>query len=213
MTHHQTADNLALSGIDPTALTLVKEFFNSQFELKGVVCRVSAPTPAPSRSSITNHREIATALRALGEAYMHRHDLYAQINETVQKTIDPIDRMSVQLGNVAKTFYSISNELFTEGIRWKHIVTYFVFSAEFAYHANQAGIATVNDVAQWLARYISQRLLAWIGENGGWVCIPDTPTHCPQPSHCQPDTPRWGLDLLPVIPVPVCATLQTSQIR
>lgn len=139
---------------------LVNDFYSTYKDLKE---NRSTPTltkkQSPiSPSTIQKHREIASALRDLGESYLEKYE--NEIHQmVVQANIEPPN----------KSFKSLSNVLFEEGIEWKHIATYFVFGAEFAYYASMNGYATMQEVARWQAEFISQTLQPWIKDNGDWV--------------------------------------------
>ena len=163
---------------DPMLMNLVKDFFNAQFELKKAQCPFPSSSSSSSTSSSSNqtsmvnnnttnqtsinqYSRIRMALRALGKSFEEKYS---------RQLYDIIVKLELQPQNACATFHCLSNEMFVQGIQWNHIVTYFVFSVDFAYYASQSHAATVNDVARWLTRYTFEHLLPWIEKNGGWVC-------------------------------------------
>lgn len=148
--------------IDPFVLNIVECFFESQFALKGIKY---IPLTTARRNNLskscTETNKIATALNALGEAYIRKFE---------KNVTEMVDVLGMQKSdNIHKLFESISNELYVEGVKWSHIVTHFVYSVEFAHYASRNGITENNVIAQWLALFITQRLLLWITDNGNWV--------------------------------------------
>jgi len=145
---------------DPTVSCLVYEFFQSQFELRNEVCSLNPEDYVNNDIMESNdYRRISNVLRTQGEIYIQNYG--DRINLPVQQLLQ-LPRIS------ASSFNNLSNEIFHGGISWHLILTQFVFSAELAFQANVLQLATVNDVAQWLANYISEHLSTWITENGGW---------------------------------------------
>nr|XP_027197495.1 bcl-2-like protein 1 [Dermatophagoides pteronyssinus] len=170
---NQSTDEMPI--YDPMLMNLVKDFFNAQFELKKAQCPFPSSSPSTSSSSsssssnptattnntqsLVNHSQIRMALRALGKSFEEKY---------ARQLYEIIVKLELQPQNACATFHCLSNEMFVQGIQWNHIVTYFVFSVDFAYYASQQHVATVNDVAKWLTRYTAEHLLPWIEKNGGW---------------------------------------------
>ncbi|KAI7685361.1 hypothetical protein SSS_01747 [Sarcoptes scabiei] len=155
--------NTKLIQMDSQLMSLIKDFYNSQFEL------MKAPRPFPNVSSGTitmttpsDYHQIISSLKALGRLIQKNYEKhFLEIIKKFDKKIEP--------SNCCASFYCLSNAMFVKGIQWNHIVTYFVFSAYFAHYADQEDAASVSDVALWLCRFVSERLLDWIETNGGWV--------------------------------------------
>jgi hypothetical protein len=148
--------------IDSSVQIIINDFLCAQLALKGYDW-----TPNVSNSVInerldaSQRTKIGEALRSLGQSYCNLYEEdFAQMCE----------RLEVIPSTAFATFNSVSNELFIEGIKWSHIVTYLVFGSEFAYYCVQKGFPDcVNEVSHWLALFVSQNLLNWINDHSGWV--------------------------------------------
>ena len=145
--------------------SLVCDFFESQFYLKGESCDFHHRTSSFYNTTGTTYREfqeVAAALRQLGEEYVQDYE------EDLKRNIEQFQR-NVQPENLAKSFEYLSGQMFIQGIDWHFILTYFVFSAQLAQFASRTGLASVDDVASWVIDYTDGHLTSWIKQNGGWV--------------------------------------------
>jgi len=153
--------------IDRSVEIIINDFLCAQLALKGYEWRPIVENGVnndQTRDQITDQidrRKIGEALRSLGQRYS---DLYEE------DFAQMCERLEVIPSTAFATFNSVSNELFIEGIKWSHIVTYLVFGAEFAYYSLQKGLTdSVDQVSHWLALFVNQNLLLWINDHGGWV--------------------------------------------
>lgn len=148
---------------DIDSQAIVNDFLSHQLSLKGYQWTPSVNQITNQQSSLTLSRqtEITDALRTLGEEYMNQYgNEFDQMCEPLQLT--PSTAYSI--------FLSISNELFCEGIKWSHIVTYLVFGVEFALYTVQKGYPQlVSEISHWLSDYLNLHLINWIKDHGGWV--------------------------------------------
>jgi len=69
-----------------------------------------------------------------------------------------------------ESFQDVANELFSQGIKWGHIVCLLVFGSELI-------LTTINDnpsrelidnISQFLCTYLNDNLLNWINDHAGW---------------------------------------------
>ncbi|EDO42634.1 predicted protein [Nematostella vectensis] len=69
------------------------------------------------------------------------------------------------------TFVGIANEIFQSGKNWGRVVAFLAFGATLAVYCAQREELheLVNDIVEWVSRYMDQNLSCWIRENGGWV--------------------------------------------
>lgn len=155
-----------MTNSDSTVLCLVYDFFKSQFLLR------NEELPLESQEFINNeivqdnnYKKTIDVLVTQGKLYIE--DYRDRITPQIQTFLPGLETPD----NGQNNFNSLSRHFFHEGIDWNLILTYFVFGAELAYHANLQRLATVHDVAQWLAEYTTQHLLPWITDNGGWVSL------------------------------------------
>ena len=142
--------------------SIIDEFLSYQLSLKGYNW-----TPNNSNGvtndllRVTQRTKIVDALKALGRQYVHLYE--AQLTAMC-------DRLEVSPSTAFSTFNSVSNELFIEGIKWNHIITYLVFGSHFAFTCVQNGYPNlVNEVSHWMSAFIDQNLSRWISDNGGLV--------------------------------------------
>lgn len=74
----------------------------------------------------------------------------------------------------------ISDELFSQGINWSHIVTFMVFCAELRCRAlehfnKDEGDKFTRLLIDWICRYFEENLMQWINEQeGGWLDVTTT---------------------------------------
>ena len=147
--------------------SIIDDFMRFQLALKGYEW-----TPI-ERNGVTNdshlnqsfnssqRTKIVDALKALGRQYVNLYE--AQLTAMCE-------RLEISASTAFSTFNSVSNELFSEGIKWNHIITYLVFGSHFAFNCVQNGFPDlVNEVSHWITTYIDQHLSQWIADNGGLV--------------------------------------------
>jgi len=96
-------------------------------------------------------------------------------DELIADNRDLFDSMCDQLHltptTTYPTFVGIADEIFHTGKNWGRIVAYFAFGATLAvYCARREELFNlVDDIVEWVSRYMDQNLSEWIEENGGWV--------------------------------------------
>jgi len=162
-----TPDNRPFNGHqnECSLQSIIDEFLRYQLALKGYEW-----TPI-SRNSVSNdsnliqtfnssqRTKIVDALKALGRQYVSLYE---------EQLSAMCDRLEVSPSTAFSTFNSVSNELFIEGIKWNHIITYLVFGSHFAFNCVQNGSPNlVNEVSHWITSYFDQHLNQWIADNGG----------------------------------------------
>lgn len=142
--------------------SLIDEFLSFQLSLKGYDWTPTEPNGVTNDSlRVSQRTKIVDALKALGRQYVHLYE--AQLTAMC-------DRLEVSPSTAFSTFNSVSNELFIEGIKWNHIITYLVFGSQFAFTCVQNGYPNlVDEVSHWMSAYIEQNLSPWIADNGGLV--------------------------------------------
>jgi len=145
--------------------SIIDEFLSFPLSLKGYNWTPNETKGVPNDShlnyslSASQRTEIVDSLKALGRQYVHLYE--GQLSAMC-------DRLEVSPSSAFSTFNSVSNELFIEGIKWNHIITYLVFGSQFAFTCVQNGFPTlVNEVSHWISSYIEHNLSQWIADNGG----------------------------------------------
>lgn len=167
----QNTTNGASNGaIDSQVQVIVNDFMCAQLALKGYQW---VPHNEDNLGSIEmdSHRRsrIGESLASLGDEYLRQYNVdFSQM----------CDRLGLDPNNALSTFTSVANELFVEGIKWNHIVTFLVFGTEFAFYSARNGFPQiVHEVSHWLASYTTNHLLSWINDHGGWVRIDSNIIH------------------------------------
>ena len=170
-----TADNRPVNGHqnECSLQSIIDEFLRYQLALKGYqwtpISRNDVSNESNETLNSSQRTKIMDALKALGRQYV---SLYS-----VQLT-EMCDRLEVSPSTAFSTFNSVSNELFIEGIKWNHIITYLVFGSHFAFNCVQNGSPDlVNEVSHWITSYFDQHLNQWIADNGGLVCVDHNSGH------------------------------------
>ena len=81
------------------------------------------------------------------------------------------DQLHLTQNTAYPTFVGIADEVFQNGKNWGRIVAFLAFGANLVVHCAQredlAGF--VDNVVEWVVRYMDQNLSKWIDDNGGWV--------------------------------------------
>ncbi|KFM57241.1 Bcl-2-like protein 1, partial [Stegodyphus mimosarum] len=86
-----------------------------------------------------------------------------------QQFVDMCESLDVREETIKCTVEGVANELFSEGVKWSRIVAFFVFGGELAVHcAKQSMPQLIDNIAYSVAAYITEQLLPWINDNGGW---------------------------------------------
>jgi len=154
--------------------SIVNEFLCSQLALKGYNWTPEADTEevVPNGVNSDSHNQsfnlsertkIVDALKTLGHKYVNLYE---------EQLAAMCERLELSPSTAMTTFNSVSNELFIEGIKWHHIITFLVFGAEFAFNCVQNGFPNlVNQVSHWITTYVTQHLHPWIRDNGGWESV------------------------------------------
>jgi len=79
-------------------------------------------------------------------------------------------QVSLNNENAQATFFAIGDELFEDSINWGRIITFYAFAVEVAEFFMQKGQNNmVNNVVNWSALFVDQKLATWIKHEGGWV--------------------------------------------
>lgn len=96
-------------------------------------------------------------------------------DELIADNRDLFDSMCDQLHltptTTYPTFVGIADEIFQTGKNWGRIVAFFAFGATLAvYCARREELFNlIDDIVEWVSRYMDQNLSEWVEENGGWV--------------------------------------------
>ena len=157
---------------DGSVESIITEYMSSHLALKGYewtpIVRNGLTSDLQSYDyysvNSSQRTKIVEALKALGRQYVLLYE---------EQLSQMCDRLEISGNTAMNTLSTVSNELFIEGIKWNHIITFLVFGSEFAFNCVQNGFPNlVNEVLYWMTDYVDQHLSQWIERNGRWVCKP-----------------------------------------
>lgn len=157
MDHHYEFDD------ERATIPLIYDFFRAQFALNNTLFPLlETQFHDPTVVGSTEYQRIRAVLIQQGQIHMEAS--HVRIAETIQTFLPGLQHPSGK-----SSFEMLSQQLFGEGIRWELILTYFVFCAELSFQADKQGLASVEDIINWMSMYINQHLFQWIIDHGGWV--------------------------------------------
>lgn len=147
------------SNIDPVVAAFVYDFLQYKLsECSGFVLRV--PDNVREVGGRSNIHKIGSALRSLADEFS---------SQFKEQFVEMCDQLQVNEGTMKVTIEGVANELFNDGIKWARIVAFFVFGSELAIHCKKRNWPDlINIVALSISSYISEKLLPWINDHGGW---------------------------------------------
>lgn len=153
VTHFRNIDG----NIDPLVAAYVYDFL--QYKLNGYTLPV--PENVRETSVRTNINKVGNALRSLADEFS---------SQFKEQFVEMCDQLEVNEETMKHTIEGVANELFNDGIKWARIVAFFVFGSELAIHCKKRNWHQLIDIiALSLSSYISEKLLPWIYDHGGWV--------------------------------------------
>ncbi|XP_057179041.1 apoptosis regulator Bcl-2a [Triplophysa rosa] len=110
-----------------------------------------------------------------------RSDPHLRLYRTLREAADQIERMyqrefeemsnhMVLSPNAAqRSFITVAEELFRDGVNWGRIVAFFEFGGTMCVESvNREMASQVDNIAHWMTDYLNGPLENWIQENGGW---------------------------------------------
>lgn len=107
------------------------------------------------------HLRLYRALREAGD----------QIERMYQREFEEMSNQMILSHNVAqRSFISVAEELFRDGVNWGRILAFFEFGGTMcAESVNREMASQVDNIAHWMTDFLNGPLENWIQENGGWV--------------------------------------------
>lgn len=152
-----TVQNMNLGeNINPVVAAFVYNFL--QYKL------VEYPLPIPNIvREASRHHNTNKACNAL---ILLADEFSLQFREQIAEICYLLD---VNEETMKFTIEGVANELFSDGIKWVRVVALFVFGGELVIHCkNRSWVELINTIAVSLSSYISEKLLLWINDHGGW---------------------------------------------
>ncbi|CAL1276183.1 unnamed protein product [Larinioides sclopetarius] len=155
---HYSSMNGDGPAIDPNVAVLISEFL--QHKLGQCGYQWTSPLISYMGASNSLPPKVGAALRSLSEEFA---------TQFKEQFVEMCEKLNINAENMKATLDGVANELFCEGIKWARIVALFVFGSELAIHCkNRNWLDLINIIAYSLATYISEKLLPWINDHGGW---------------------------------------------
>lgn len=107
------------------------------------------------------HLRLYRALREAGD----------QIERMYQQEFEDMSTQMILSPNVAqRSFITVAEELFRDGVNWGRIVAFLEFGGTMCVESvNREMPSQVDNIAHWMTDYLNGPLENWIQENGGWV--------------------------------------------
>ena len=142
--------------IDPVVAAFVYDFL--QYKLNGY----QLPVPENVKEAVRRYSisKVGNALRSLADEFS---------SQFKEQFFEMCDQLDVNEETLKVTIEGVANELFSDGIKWARIVAFFVFGSELAIHCRRRNWDNlINMIALSLSSYISEKLLPWINDHGGW---------------------------------------------
>ncbi|GFT90921.1 bcl-2-like protein 1 [Nephila pilipes] len=147
------------NSIDSGVADVVSEFLQHKLSQNGYQWN----SPLITRGAGNRHAKAGTALCALADEFVSHYKDQFQ---------DMCDQLDIRADTMKPTIEGVANELFGEGIKWSRIVAFFVFGSELAVHCkDRNSFDLINIIAYSQSAYISEKLLPWINDHGGWIGV------------------------------------------
>ena len=110
--------------------------------------------------AVTVNDEVASCLRQVGDDLENNYslnNLISQIKVTPQTAFD--------------TFAEVATQIFSDGVyNWGRIVTLLYFGFKLA-SSVISQVPLIKLVVDWVVRFVKERLVNWIAQQGGWRAI------------------------------------------
>lgn len=144
--------------VDPAVENFVNEFLEEQLRKNGYIWTGSVQHTDVPR---TIEADVGLALRSLADEFTAQYK--EQFNEMCRQ-------LKLTADTIKPTVEGVANELFSEGIKWARIVAFFVFGSELALQCKDMNeYELINILAHSISAYVTQTLLPWINNHGGWI--------------------------------------------
>lgn len=131
---------------------------------------------------------IAYKLRCQGiivPGYDHEPECVSEVCKTLRRVCEELeannrelftsmcDQLNITPNTAYPTFQGIADEIFQSGKNWGRIVAFICFGAQLAVHCanreEELGPQFVDNVVNWISRYMSSHLDNWLTAHKSWV--------------------------------------------
>ncbi|CAB4024400.1 apoptosis regulator BAX-like [Paramuricea clavata] len=104
--------------------------------------------------------EVASCLRQVGDDLENNYNLNNLISQ-----------IKVTPQTAFATFANVANQIFCDGVyNWGRIVTLLYFGFKLA-SSVMSQVPLIKLVVDWVVRFVKERLIGWIAQQGGWRAI------------------------------------------
>ena len=136
---------------------IIKDYIGHKLRSKGITI------PGYDREP-SNLSEVCKTLRRVCEELESAHrDVFAGMCE----------QLNITPNTAYPTFQGIADNVFESGKNWGRIVAFIAFGAHLAVHcavrADELGPQFVDNVVNWVSRYLNSNLKSWLDAHESWV--------------------------------------------
>ncbi|XP_020906977.1 apoptosis regulator BAX [Exaiptasia diaphana] len=147
----------SVEDVSGQAPEIVKSFLAVCFEQDGL--EVPAELTPEQRQV---NKQVAHVLRDIGDS-LHQHSTLNQL----------ISECNVTKDTAFETFLNVAMQIFQDGnVNWGRIVTLFYFGYKLAIQV-LTQVPLIKMIIEWVVKFIKEKLVNWIVEQGGWEAIMD----------------------------------------
>lgn len=144
--------------VNPEVHAVVTDFIQYRLRQHGHNWPSSPSADDDSGQCITS--KVGHAIRSLGDEFSSQYK---------ENFIEMCEKLDISEVTLQPTIVGVANELFSEGIKWARIVAFFVFGSELALHCKDRNWPhLINIISHSVSLYITEKLLPWINDHGGW---------------------------------------------
>ncbi|XP_031548902.1 apoptosis regulator BAX-like [Actinia tenebrosa] len=148
---------VSVEDVSGQAPDIVKSFLATCFEKDGL----KVPEELTAEQHKVN-KQVANVLREIGDS-LNQHPTLNTL----------IDEIHVTKDTAFDTFLSVAMQIFQDGkVNWGRVVTLFYFGYKLAIQV-LTQIPLIKMIIEWVVKFIKEKLVQWIAEQGGWEAIMD----------------------------------------
>ena len=113
---------------------------------------------------------IASRLDHTKEVSGYLQEIADRLDKDIDDQLDGlIDQLHLDETTVYDTFKAVASEIFRSGVTWGRVAVLFMFGAKLALKTFIDTGKLFNSLVSWVAKYVTEQLMAWITAGGGWV--------------------------------------------
>lgn len=168
---------------------IISEYLKDELQARGHHWQPTNPARNHANEPILNsskRRNVVNCLCTLSQS------MRAAFSEQLRQMCAKLDNEVADLATLDyESFQDVANELFSQGIKWGHIVCLLVFGSELILSTidENPSRALIENIAQYLSNYINTNLLTWINDHEAWSGLTAYCNQHTAPSDCTVDGP------------------------